>query len=314
MLYKAILTIRLQMIANFLKELGFMISMVLIVLTMGLLLLLAKLPAGYLTMALACVLCCIHFARKDKTMIETLSKRMYRKVLRVDYTLTAAPFFMEAVLLGHVKDMAGCMLTPLVFMYLPSFQFHLRIPTHPLLLKGSLFYAGNMRLLLVPYIICLLCAAMGWLYANRNLMIVSTMVFVFLLGGLQFMKARLPHVLFYKDFHHMVLLNGRLAFMNALMLLIPFGILYFAAAPNGLRLREIWVGWAACALFWLHTYLLRFSTSSLTIIHEFIFMALFILCCAAIISNYMVVGQLIIAILLIFIARKQTHSIFKRTI
>lgn len=302
------------MIANFLKELGFMMSMVLLLSAMGLLVLFAKLPAGYLTMALACVLFMLHFARKDKTMIETLSKRMYRKVLRVDYTLIALPFFMEAVLLGHVKDMAECMLTPLAFMYLPTFQFHLRIPTHPLLLKGSLFYVGNMRLLLVPYIICLLCAAMGWLYDNRNLLIVSTMFFVFLLGNLLFMKVRLPHVLFYKDFSHMVLLNGRLAFMNAFVLLIPFGILYIAAAPNGLRLREILIGWAACALFWLHAYLLRFSTSSLTIIHEFIFMALFILCCAAIISNYMVVGQLIMAILLIFIDRKQTHSIFKRTI
>lgn len=298
------------MVSNFLRELGAPFAVLLTLLAAGLAYLFSYLPEGSLAAVAASMVAFTHFSRGDRAMLNILTRGRERLVLLTDYGLIILPFFMEAVLLGRLKDAAGCALAPLLLVWLPSAHVDFRLPTHPLLLKGSVFYLGSLRVLLLPYVLLVVVAAVGICYNNMNLALVSTLLFVFLLGNFLFQELHRPHLFFYPGFRRMVLLNAKYSFLNAVVLLLPFGVVFFMASLTVGSALDVVVGWLACSLFLLQAYLLRFTAASLSVLQWLVLWFLFLVGCGALLWHGVLAVQLFIIVVLLLQAKTSTQSIF----
>ena len=182
-MYNTILKLRYRMIVNFVHEAGFLPSILVFLLAIGLLYIVTKLPDGCLAITAACMLFSIHLSRNDAEMLRILSPRLPKQVLIVDYYLAMLPFATASLCTGSVKNISCCLLLPACLALVPPIHADWKIPTHPLIRRGSIFYSGNFRMLFIPYLLLCSGAATGFLYNNTNLLIVCTLAFVFLLSN-----------------------------------------------------------------------------------------------------------------------------------
>lgn len=90
-MYNTILKLRYRMIVNFVHEAGFLPSILVFLLAIGLLYIVTKLPDGCLAITAACMLFSIHLSRNDAEMLRILSPRLPKQVLIVDYYLAMLP-------------------------------------------------------------------------------------------------------------------------------------------------------------------------------------------------------------------------------
>ena len=74
-MYNTILKLRYRMIVNFVHEAGFLPSILVFLLAIGLLYIVTKLPDGYLAITAACMLFSIHLSRNDGEMLRIHSPR-----------------------------------------------------------------------------------------------------------------------------------------------------------------------------------------------------------------------------------------------
>ena len=148
-MYNTILKLRYRMIVNFVHEAGFLPSILVFLLAIGLLYIVTKLPDGCLAITAACMLFSIHLSRNDAEMLRILSPRLPKQVLIVDYYLAMLPFATASLCTGSVKNVSCCLLLPACLALVPPIHADWKIPTHPLIRRGSIFYSGNFRMLFI---------------------------------------------------------------------------------------------------------------------------------------------------------------------
>ena len=310
-MYNTILKLRYRMIVNFVHEAGFLPSILVFLLAIGLLYIVTKLPDGCLAITAACMLFSIHLSRNDGEMLRILSPRLPKQVLIVDYYLAMLPFATASLCTGSVRNVSCCLLLPACLALVPPIHVDWKTPTHPLMRRGSIFYSGNFRMLFIPYLLLCSGAATGFLYNNTNLLIVCTLAFVFLLSNLQFRNLYLPHLFYYSNFRTLMSLNIGFSFINTAVLLAPFGLFYLASCHTLHGVAGIFACWGACSLFLMQTYLLRFTARTLSPLHLFILWALFVVCCSAILVPYIAALQMLIIAALAFTARERIKNIIR---
>jgi hypothetical protein len=308
---KSILILRYQSMTNFFRELGIIMSILVILLVVGSIVLFTRFPENIMPLILAAILIGIHFTRGDVSLLRVLFGNHHRKVFLVDYYGIALIFIVETLLLGHFKDCISCCLLPFIMAFIPSIHLEWKIPTNPFFSKGSIFYQSSFRILIFLYPFFLLASLMGTVYHNANIIYVCMLLLVFLLGCLTFQSVRPTYLFHYDSISWLIKLNVRFTFINSLILLAPFVILGLAEGQDRVSVLTCLKLLIGADLFLLQVYFLRFMLNNISILQSFLIFFFFAIYGMTMVYGYMIAVQIAIVAIMVYHLINRLNGVLK---
>ena len=308
---KSILILRYQSMTNFFRELGIIMSILVVSLVVGSVVLFTRLPENIMPLLLATTLIGIHFTRGDVSLLRVLFGNHYRKAFLVDYYGIALIFIVETLLLGHFKDCIGCCLIPFLAAFIPSIHLEWRIPTNPFFSKGSILYQSSFRILIFLYPFFLLASLMGAVYNNANIIYVCVLLLVFLLGCLVSQTVQPTYLFHYDSISRLIGLNARFTFINSFILLVPFVILSLIEGQDWASVLTCLKLLVGADLFLLQVYFLRFMLNNISILQAFLIFFFFAIYGMTMIYGYMIAVQIAIAAIMVYQLINHLNGILK---
>lgn len=188
-------------------------------------------PIEIITIAFSLILS-LHIKRGDKRIVKEIYRKKTKWLFCIDYLIILIPFSITCILKDSLLTAILCLLLAFIPSFFPNWHIHLKLFTHPLLLKGSYEYQNSLRILIVPYILCICASFIGLVYENNKIFLVSVLTFIYLLGITLFQKPEKQHLLLYKSANRIIFNKLKYSVGNSIVLLSPFLIISLFYQPN----------------------------------------------------------------------------------
>jgi hypothetical protein len=299
------------MVLGLLKQLGYIMSSLLLLFCACFVYILFKLPELYISSAYFCFAISLYVKRGDITLLKSLVGKKYKQYFAIEYFILAIPFILISIFKGYFYDILLCVLIACLLPLVPRIRINFHMLTNPFLIKGSYNYQSSFRVFFIFYMLSLIASIMGVVYCNIRILQISMLVIVYIIANLICQPIKKYHLYNYCSLKHFRLMNIKMVFFNTAVILFPFLIIYYVNNINTNVFLWCVKVYFITVLFFIQTECLRYVFSKNQLLQFFILTAVFFFVCASFVQKYFLLIQVLLALILIFRTNKLIKPIFK---
>ena len=296
---KLYFSLELKIICRIFKAMGIVPSLMVLAVFAALLFYMSGIPAHFILVVYMVLALSIQQARKDKILLQNLFGMKYRFLLMAEDLLLGIPFYFVLFLQKSYLQMLLIVVMVIFLPFIPSCNTDFRLPTHPLMQKGSMEYKRSMRLYGFFYLLLIAASFIGFCYGNIRITKVAMWLDGIILGFLLLMPVTPTYLYHYASSGHLIRSKVLLTFYNNLILILPFLLLYMCYQPSWQHLGSCFVAYFSTSLLLLQVNFLRFLFSSDNILEGFIYFALVGVCLLTIAFPLLLLLSLAITLFLV---------------
>ena len=296
---KLYFSLKLKIIFRIFKAMGIVPSLITFVVFAALLFYMSGVPAHFILIVYMVFVLSVQQTRKDKTLLQNLFGIKYRFLLIAENLLLGTPFYFVLFLQKSYLQMLLIVVMAIFLPFIPSCNTDFRLPSHPLMQKGSMEYKRSMRLYGAFYLIFIAASFIGICYGNIRITKVAMWLNGIILGFMLLMPVPPTYLYHYASLGHLIKNKAFLTFYNNLILISPFLLLYICYQPSWLHLCNCFVAYFSTSLLLLQVNLLRFLFPSDNILEGFIYFAFVGVCLLTIAFPLLLLLSLAITLFLV---------------